>query len=77
MIKAKNGRLIYAVDYYDAQAQILNGLSIIEQAETGTFLSLVRTPKASWTGTHWVLSNALMYAWEDGLLRAKSLRSIK
>ena len=73
VIKAKNGRLIYAVDYYDAQAQILNGLSIIEQAETGTFLSLVRAPRASWTGTHWVLSNALMYAWEDGLLRAKSL----
>ncbi|MDR0628742.1 MAG: LptF/LptG family permease [Treponema sp.] len=73
VIKAKNGRLIYAVDYYDTQAQILNGLSIIEQAETGTFLSLVRAPKASWTGTHWVLSNALMYAWEDGLLRAKSL----
>ncbi|MDR0723525.1 MAG: LptF/LptG family permease [Treponema sp.] len=73
VIKAKNGRLIYAVDYYDAQAQILNGLSIIEQAETGTFLSLVRSPKASWTGTHWVLSNALMYAWEDGLLRAKAL----
>ncbi|MDR2797018.1 MAG: LptF/LptG family permease [Treponema sp.] len=73
VIKAKNGRLIYAVDYYDAQAQILNGLSIIEQAETGTFLSLVRAPQASWAGTHWVLSNALMYAWEEGLLRAKPL----
>ncbi|MDR3116009.1 MAG: LptF/LptG family permease [Treponema sp.] len=73
VIKARNGRLIYAVDYYDAQAQILNGLSIIEQAETGTFVSLVRAPTASWSGTHWVLSNALMYAWEGGLLRTKPL----
>ncbi|MHB9291513.1 lipopolysaccharide export system permease protein [Hollandina sp. SP2] len=73
VIKAKNGRLIYAVDYYDAQAQILNGLSIIEQAETGAFLSLVRAPQASWNGTYWVLSNALMYAWEEGLLEAKPL----
>ncbi|MDR2397717.1 MAG: LptF/LptG family permease [Spirochaetaceae bacterium] len=73
VIKAKNGRLIYAVDYYDAQGQILNGLSIIEQAETGTFLSLVRSPKATWSGTHWVLTNPLMYAWEEGLLRAKPL----
>ncbi|MDR1302575.1 MAG: LptF/LptG family permease [Treponema sp.] len=73
VIKAKNGRLIYAVDYYDSQAQILNGLSIIEQAETGTFLSLVRAPRASWTGTYWALSNALIYSWEEGLLRAKPL----
>ncbi|MDR1985607.1 MAG: LptF/LptG family permease [Treponema sp.] len=73
VIKAKNGRLIYAVDYYDAQAQILNGLSIIEQAETGAFLSLVRAPQASWNGTCWVLSNALMYAWEESLLEAKPL----
>ncbi|MDR1955669.1 MAG: LptF/LptG family permease [Treponema sp.] len=73
VIKAKNGRLIYAVDYYDAPAKVLNGLSIIEQAETGTFLSLVRAPQASWTGTHWALSNALIYAWEEGLLRATSL----
>ncbi|MDR3171606.1 MAG: LptF/LptG family permease [Treponema sp.] len=73
VIKAKNGRLIYAVDYYDHVALILNGISIIEQGEDGAFLSLVRAPRASWTGTHWSLVNPLIYEWEEGLLRAHTL----
>jgi lipopolysaccharide export system permease protein len=73
VIKAKNGRLIYSIDYYDHKAMILNGISIIEQAEDGQFLSLVRAPKGSWTGSYWALSNALIYEWEDDLLRSKPL----
>jgi lipopolysaccharide export system permease protein len=73
VIKAKNGRLIYSVDYYDHKATALNGISIIEQSENGKFLSLVRAPRASWTGTHWSFSNALIYEWEGDLLRSKPL----
>jgi lipopolysaccharide export system permease protein len=73
VIKARNGRLIYSVDYYDHKATALNGISIIEQSETGKFLSLVRAPRASWTGTHWAFSNALIYEWENEFLRVKPM----
>jgi lipopolysaccharide export system permease protein len=73
VIKAKNGRLIYSVDYYDHKATALNGISIIEQSENGKFLSLVRAPRASWTGDHWTFFNALIYEWDGDLLRSKPL----
>ncbi|MDR3342185.1 MAG: LptF/LptG family permease [Treponema sp.] len=74
VIKAKNGRLIYSVDYYDYTALVLNGISIIEQGEDGKFLSLVRAPRASWAGTHWAFSNALRYEWDaEGMLRTHPL----
>ncbi|MDR2069345.1 MAG: LptF/LptG family permease [Spirochaetaceae bacterium] len=73
VIKAKEGRLIYSVDYYDDNAVVLNGLSIIEKDEEGNFLALIRAPSASWTGTYWSLSNALIYTWEDTLLRVHPL----
>jgi lipopolysaccharide export system permease protein len=68
VIKARGGRLIYAVDYFDAQSQTLNGLSIIEQDERGRLHSLVRSPGASWKDGHWELTNAVIYEWEDGVL---------
>ncbi|GAB6391342.1 MAG: LptF/LptG family permease [Treponematales bacterium] len=70
VIKANNGRLIYAVDYYDREAQILNGLSIIEMDEAGNFVSLVRAPQANWAGDHWALTRPLAYEWEEGVLRS-------
>jgi lipopolysaccharide export system permease protein len=73
VIKARSGSLIYSVDYYDYEAEILNGLSIIEQGENGTFSSLVRAPRATWNGEYWELSNAVIYQWEDEFLRAKAL----
>jgi lipopolysaccharide export system permease protein len=73
VIKARNGRLIYAVDYYDSTAEVLNAVSIIEQAEDSSFLSLIRATKATWSGEHWVFSNAMIYQWEGDLLRVSPL----
>jgi lipopolysaccharide export system permease protein len=76
VIKARNGGLIYSVDYYDEAEPSLNGLTIIEQDERGDFLALIRAPHASWTGEYWQLSNAIIYQWEEGLLRVRSLVNI-
>ncbi|MDR1278104.1 MAG: LptF/LptG family permease [Treponema sp.] len=73
VIKAMNGQLIYSVDFYDRTGQILNGVSIVEQNPRGEFISLIRSPQAVWNGEHWLFSNAVIYQWEDGLLRVGPL----
>jgi lipopolysaccharide export system permease protein len=76
VIKARNGEVIYSVDYYDSRSDTLNGLSIVEQTSSGAFVSLIRAPQARWNGERWELSNALMYQWENGLLRARSVEGL-
>ncbi|MDR2758599.1 MAG: LptF/LptG family permease [Spirochaetaceae bacterium] len=73
VIKTREGRLIYSVDYYDDNSLTLNGLSIIEKDEAGSFMALIRAPTASWNGEYWSLSNALIYTWENTLLKARPL----
>jgi lipopolysaccharide export system permease protein len=73
VIKAKNGRLIYSVDYYDDYTTSLNGVTILEQSEDGDFSALIRAFSASWTGEYWDLSSPLVYRWEKGILRARPL----
>jgi lipopolysaccharide export system permease protein len=73
VIKARNGEVIYSVDYYDSVNNTLNGLSIVEQAKDGAFVALVRAPQGTWTGEYWKLSNAVIYQWNDGLLRVRPL----
>jgi lipopolysaccharide export system permease protein len=76
VIKTRNGEVIYSVDYYDSRTDTLNGLSIVEQTAEGAFVALVRAPQARWTGEYWELSNALIYQWENGLLRAQSVEGL-
>ncbi|MDR1596097.1 MAG: LptF/LptG family permease [Treponema sp.] len=76
VIKARNGEVIYSVDYYDHVNNILNGLSIVEQTEEGSFISLIRAPQAKWTGEYWQMTNALIYQWENGLLRARPVEDM-
>jgi lipopolysaccharide export system permease protein len=76
VIKARNGEVIYSVDYYDTRSNTLNGLSIVEQTAAGAFIALVRSPQARWNGEYWELSNALIYQWEEGLLRARSVEGL-
>jgi lipopolysaccharide export system permease protein len=76
VIKARNGEVIYSVDYYDTRSDTLNGLSIVEQTSSGAFVSLIRAPQARWNGEYWELSNALMYRWENGLLRTQSVEGL-
>jgi lipopolysaccharide export system permease protein len=73
VIKARNGEVIYSVDYYDSANDTLNGLSIVEQTADGAFIALIRAPQAAWTGEYWKLSNAMIYRWENGLLRVRPL----
>jgi lipopolysaccharide export system permease protein len=74
VIKAKNGQIIYSVDYYDHAAKILNGVSIVEQNAQGEFVSLIRSQRATWNDEHWNLVNPIIYSWgNDGLLRARPL----
>jgi lipopolysaccharide export system permease protein len=74
VIKARNGQLIYSVDFFDRTSQTLNGLSIVEQNAQGEFISLIRSPRAVWNGEYWELTNAVIYQWEEGLLRVQTLR---
>jgi lipopolysaccharide export system permease protein len=73
VIKARNGQLIYSVDYYDYTAKILNGISIVEQDTRGDFISLIRAQRAVWNGEYWDFINPMIYFWEDGFLRARPL----
>ncbi|MDR3249132.1 MAG: LptF/LptG family permease [Treponema sp.] len=73
VIKTRSGELIYSVDYFDYYTLVLNGVSILEQDQNSAFISLVRSPRATWTGEYWLLSNAVIYEWEGDLLRARPL----
>ncbi|MDR0455054.1 MAG: LptF/LptG family permease [Treponema sp.] len=73
VIKARNGQLIYSVDYYDHAAHILNGISIVEQDSRGEFISLVRSQRATWTGEYWNLINPIIYYWDNDILRSRLL----
>jgi lipopolysaccharide export system permease protein len=73
VIKANNGQRIYSVDFFDIVTTSLNGVNIIEQDDKGDFTALIRSPRATWSGGHWVFSNAVIYQWENGILRVESL----
>jgi lipopolysaccharide export system permease protein len=72
VIKARNGQLIYAVDYFDTTAQNIYGISIIRQDEEGKFFSLIRAQRASWNGEYWELVNPVIYEWDNGFLRYRT-----
>lgn len=76
VIKARGGQLIYSVDYYDYRNMVLNGIVILrvdEGSDEESVLSVIRASSASWNGDYWVLSNAVIYEWEDDLLRMHPL----
>ena len=69
VVKARDGQLIYAVDYFDYDKKILNGLTIMKEDENGHFVSLIRASRANWNEEYWDLVNAVIYEWDDGFLR--------
>ncbi|MCL2214207.1 MAG: LptF/LptG family permease [Treponema sp.] len=73
VIKTRSGLLTYSVDYFDNDRKILNGVSIIEMSESGEFISQIRASSAEWRETHWEFRNALIYKYDNGILRVSSL----
>jgi len=73
VIKARNGQLIYSIDYYDYTAKILNGINIVEQDSSGNFISLIRAQRGAWTGEYWDFINPIIYYWDESFLRARPL----
>jgi lipopolysaccharide export system permease protein len=73
VIKTRNGRLVYSVDFFDREKLILNGINIIERDGNGEFISQIRAPSASWTGSYWEFQNAVIYHYEGGILRIRPL----
>jgi lipopolysaccharide export system permease protein len=66
VIKAEEGRIIYAVDYYDPPSLTLNGITIIEMDYKKDILSMVYAPRAVWTEDRWIFSAPVRYRWKDG-----------
>jgi lipopolysaccharide export system permease protein len=73
VIKSHGGNRIYAVDFYDYEKFILNGVSVIEKDDNGNFLSQIRAPSARWFEDHWVFSNPVIYAWQNGTITVNAL----
>ena len=69
VVRARGGNLIYAVDFFDGDQYIIVGLSIIEQDSEGNLISLIRASRAHWREYYWELVNAIVYRWDEGLLR--------
>ncbi|MCL2180331.1 MAG: LptF/LptG family permease [Treponema sp.] len=73
VIKARNGELIYAVDYFDYKEQILNGVNIVQMDAQGGFVSQIRAPSAYWRESYWEFQNPMIYQYEDGILRVRRM----
>jgi len=73
VIITKNGRLVYSVDYFDYEKNVLNGISIDEMDENGVFVSRIRAPSAVWKETFWEFNNAVIYQYEDNFLKIHPL----
>ncbi|MDR0313587.1 MAG: LptF/LptG family permease [Treponema sp.] len=73
VIRARNGSLIYSVDFLDTNTNSLNGIFIIEKDEDGHLVSLIRAHRAYWTGEYWEFVNAVIYEWKDSFFRVRNL----
>jgi lipopolysaccharide export system permease protein len=70
VVKAAEGRLVIAADYYNDAEKTLNGLSIVERSFDGTFKRFIQARKARWIDGAWNLESGLEYYYSDGLLRS-------
>jgi len=73
VVITRGGRLVYSVDYFDNESNILNGIIIIEKGEHGEYISQIRASSAEWNETHWVFNNAVIYRYENDILRIRPL----
>lgn len=73
VIKSRNGRLVYSVDFFDGGRYMLNGVTIVEMDENGKFVSQIRARSAIWNDEFWEFSSAFIYQYEDEILRVRPL----
>ncbi|MCL2184988.1 MAG: LptF/LptG family permease [Treponema sp.] len=73
VIRAKNGTIIYAVDYFDYERLILNTVNIIEMDSTGKFISKISAPSAEWKTNFWDFRNAVIYKYDNDIIRMAAL----
>jgi lipopolysaccharide export system permease protein len=69
VIRTREGRIIYSVDFFDNELVVINGVNIIERDENGEYVSDIRARSATWNDTYWEFRNAYIYRYEDGILR--------
>jgi len=69
VVRARQGKLTYTVDFFDALNDTMFGVSIIEQDANGTFVSLIRAHRADWNGSFWEFTNAIIYDWNEDFLQ--------
>jgi len=65
VIIARNGRIIYSVDYFDSEKNILNGVSVVEMNEDSSFASQIRASSAEWIDGYWNFKNAVIYRYDN------------
>ncbi|MCL2229617.1 MAG: LptF/LptG family permease [Treponema sp.] len=74
VIRAKDGRLVYSVDYFDFDRLEINGVNIVERGENGEYVMQIRAPSAAWSGTYWEFRNAIVYKYDEaGIVRSYPL----
>ncbi|MDR2596575.1 MAG: LptF/LptG family permease [Treponema sp.] len=73
VIKTRNDRRVYMVDYIDYDNRMLNGIFILERNESGKYVSQIRASSAAWNGNYWEFENAVIYQYENGILRIKPM----
>jgi len=73
VIKARSGKLIYSIDYFDNEKKVINGVNIIEIGDDGEFIYHIRAVSAEWKDTYWDFHNAVIYSYENDILRIRPL----
>lgn len=57
------GRIVYHADFYNDQARMLTGVTVLVKDAAGGFLERVNADSASWSGSLWTFSRARLFRW--------------
>ncbi|MGO8694188.1 MAG: LptF/LptG family permease [Rectinemataceae bacterium] len=58
---SKEGRIVYRVDYYDDQAQVISGVTVVERDSEGRPTERVEAATARWEGGRWVFGGVRLF----------------
>ncbi len=63
VILSNEGKTVYLADFYNSNNKTLNNVLIVLRDETGTILSAITSPLATWTDDHWELNEPHHYSY--------------